>query len=202
MDQLALEAKIRAACSAGDYQAATVVVLECYGAELYSLLLSRFQGRPSQAEDAFSEFSEDLRRSLPRFEWRCSVRSWCYKLARSAAARVARVPHNRAGRRRPLSEFPGLEQAVAHARTSTAPYLRTEIKEGFDKLRESLSQEDRDLLTLRIDRDLPWREVAYIMASGDDGCGEELARFEAALRQRFTELKKRLRKLATEAGLL
>jgi RNA polymerase sigma-70 factor (ECF subfamily) len=202
-EQLASEARIRAAWGTGNHEQAAVLLLECYGAELYSFLLARFHGKPTLAEDAFSEFSEDLWKGLPKFEWRCSIRSWSYKLARSAATRVVRSPYQRAGRRESLSEHPSLEQAVAQARTSTAPYLRTDVKEGFAQLKDGLSVEDRELLTLRIDRDLSWRDIAFVVAADEDPSGcEDLTKLEAALRQRFSELKKRLRRLASDSGLL
>jgi RNA polymerase sigma-70 factor (ECF subfamily) len=80
MEPHSAESRIRTHWLKQDYQACAVIVLECYGTEVYSLLLARFQGRPDLAEDAFSEFSEDLWRSLPSFGWRCAMRSWCYRL--------------------------------------------------------------------------------------------------------------------------
>jgi RNA polymerase sigma-70 factor (ECF subfamily) len=82
------------------------------------------------------------------------------------------------------------------------PWQRTEIKDGFSAIRESLEPDDRILLTLRVDRDLPWDDVARVMLDGDDPDSETLKRECDRLRKRFQLLKTELRKRAQEAGLL
>jgi RNA polymerase sigma factor (sigma-70 family) len=197
------ESLAEAAWRANNFEASATIVLEAYGAELYSFVLAQFRGNPDPADDVFSSFREDFWRGLPRFEWRCSMRAWCYCLARNAAHRHRRAPHNQRARRVPLSQTPFLEDLVHHARTSTRPHLRSEVKDEFQRLREQLTQEEQDLLVLRVDRNLPWSDVAHAMLP----CGEPrdedgMRRYEASLRQRFAEVKKRLRRLAEEAGLL
>lgn len=202
-DEPSPESRMQALCEAQDFNACIVLAFECYGAELYSFLLARFPGKSAYADDAFSEFSESLCRGVPAFEWRCPMRSYCYKLARSAAARIGRAPYNKNDRRVPLSQSADVSAALDKARTSTAPYLQTIMKDEVAKLRESLSDEDRELLTLRIDRKLPWREIAFVMSdSPAELTGDEERRFEAALRQRFSDIKKRIRRKAQERGLL
>jgi RNA polymerase sigma factor (sigma-70 family) len=195
-----VETASRAAWQRGDFQAAATLVLEGYGAELYSFLAARTNSL-ADADDAFCDFGEDLWKALPKFEWRCSARAWCFKLARSAASRLRGAASNRRDRRVPLSAVPWLDAIIDSTRTSTQPHLRTDVKDEFQKLRDQLSPEDRDLLILRIDRNLSWREVAHAMLDADDD-DVQLRRAEAALRQRFVEVKARLRSLATEAGLL
>jgi len=197
------ERAAEAACQRHDYRAAIVVVMEAYGTEIYSFLLAQFRGDVGSADDVFSGFTEDLWRGLPKFQWRCSARAWCYKLARTGVSRFRRAPHNKANRRIPLSEAPFLEELVQPARTSTRPHLRTDVKDQFEELREKLSAEDRDLLILRVDRNLPWRDIAHAMQSSDVAPDEEqMKKLEAALRQRFASVKDRLKRLAQEAGLL
>lgn len=76
-------------------------------------------------------------------------------------------------------------------RSRTAPWLRTEVKDAFAELRASLSEEERELLVLRVDRDLSWDEAATIL-------GEPAPR----LRKRFQALKDKLRARARAQGLL
>jgi len=200
VEQLAL-----GAWKAGDHDQVAQIVLREYGAELYSFLLAHFRGVTSDADEVFSLFCEDFWRAVPAFEWRCSIRAWCYKLARSASSRHRKSRH-RAHRQIPLSQVGTLAEMLQLARTSTQGYLQSEVKDHIRELREQLDQEDQDLLTLRIDRNLPWRDVAHAMASSGEGPAdadeEELKRQEAALRQRFVEVKKRLRRLAVAAGIL
>lgn len=195
------EASVRSAWNCGAYSDATRCALEAYGGETYSFILSQFHGDVGTADDVFSQFSEDFWRSLPKFEWRCSVRAWCYKLARNAANRHRRSPHNRVQNRVPLSAAPWLEDVVERARTTTGLHLRSEVKDELQNLRSQLSRDEQDLLILRIDRNLSWRDVVHAVRSEelDDA---SVARAEAALRQRFAEIKKRLRRLAQDAGLI
>jgi RNA polymerase sigma factor (sigma-70 family) len=196
------ERAAEAACRSHDYRAAIVVAMEAYGTEIYSFLLAQFRGDVGAADDVFSGFTEDLWRGLPKFQWRCSLRAWCYKLARSGVSHFRRAPHNKANRRVPLSEASFLEELVQPARTSTRPHLRTDVKDQFEELREKLSAEDRDLLILRVDRNLPWRDIAHAMQTSDSVDDEQIKKLEAALRQRFAGIKDRLKRLAQEAGLL
>ncbi|MET0409739.1 MAG: sigma-70 family RNA polymerase sigma factor [Polyangiaceae bacterium] len=197
------EGLAEAAWRAGDFEAAATIVLEAYGAELYSFVLAQFRGSQDPADDVFSSFREDFWRGLPKFGWRCSMRAWCYRLARNAAHHFRRAPHNQRARRVPLSQSAFLDELVQRARTTTQPHLRSEVKDEFQRLREQLSQEEQDLLVLRVDRNLPWTDVAHAMLSHGDPSDEELMRrYEASLRQRFAEVKKRLRRLAQDAGLL
>lgn len=191
-----------------EFEAVVNVVFRAYGEEIYTFLLARRRGHTWSADEIFSEFSEDLWRSLPSFQWRCSLRAWCYRLARNACYRYGRSPHNRAARRAPVSVGALADQVAARTRTETEAHLRTEVKDQVRQLRDKLSARDQDLLILRVDRDLAWRDVAFALApkgaSSDEAPLDEasLDRFEAAIRQRFSEVKKRLKILAKEAGLL
>jgi RNA polymerase sigma-70 factor, ECF subfamily len=199
----AIEARARVAWQTQDFAEVANIVFADYGEELYSFLLTQFRHRPSDAHEVFSEFSEDFWRAVPGFQWRCSIRAWCYKLARSAASRHRRAPHNRADRRIPLSDATLMRELAERARSTTQAHMRTEVKDKIRELREQLSQEDQDLLVLRVDRDLSWRDVVHAMHdSAEIPDDEELRRLEVAFRQRFTEVKKRIRRLAELAGLI
>jgi RNA polymerase sigma-70 factor (ECF subfamily) len=197
------EALAQAAWEQGDYAAVTDVVFTAYGGEIYSFLLAQFRGQACVADDVFSAFSEDFWSALRGFQWRCSIRAWSYKLARSASSRHRRCPHNRRERRIPLSDAQHLATLAARTRTETQAHLRSEVRDRVRQLRETLDRDEQDLLVLRVDRGLSWRDVAHAMLDEDDPVDEErCARLEAALRQRFGEIKKRLKRLAREAGLI
>jgi RNA polymerase sigma-70 factor, ECF subfamily len=65
------------------------------------------------------------------------------------------------------------------------------VKDRLRALRDELKPEDRELLVLRLDRELEWPEIALIL--GTDA---------ATLRKRFERLKEKLRTMAQRAGLL
>lgn len=191
------EALVEAECRAGRFERAIECVLERYGEEVFSFLVSRIRNE-DRASDVFSQACEDVWKSLPNFEWRCSMRTWFYRLARNAATREGRSPANRPNRRIALSQ---VSQLAASVRSRTRPHLRTEVKDQVRKLRDQLEVEEQTLLILRVDRSLSWNEIATIMV--DDAVDEpSVARASARLRQRFQSLKVRLRQLAISEGLI
>jgi len=71
------------------------------------------------------------------------------------------------------------------------------------KIREQLSDDDQELLVLRVDRALSWRELAMVMSGKGEALDEgEINRWSTLLRQRFVKIKKRLKELAQREGLL
>jgi RNA polymerase sigma-70 factor (ECF subfamily) len=91
---------------------------------------------------------------------------------------------------------------AAEVRSRTATYLLTEVKDQVRALRDRLTPDDQAILVLRVDRDLPWRDIARIMADEGESLTEpELVRRAAALRKRFERIKDELRALAQAAGL-
>lgn len=201
---MADEALIRSACEAADYHRAATLTLQLYGADVFGFLAARLRST-SDASEVFSVFSEDLWKGLPKFQWRCSPRTYCYTLARNAANEYCSAPANRAGRRVDLSELDGaLSQLVHEVREETARYLRTSSRDKVRALREQLDADEQELLYLRIDRELSWREIAGILVREPEETSDDasLARVEARLRKRFEATKRRLKLLARAEGLL
>jgi RNA polymerase sigma-70 factor (ECF subfamily) len=88
-------------------------------------------------------------------------------------------------------------------RTDTPNHLKTTNKLGVALLREQLSELDRALLHLRVDRGLSFREVAQALADEGQTLDEaQLHQQAARFRKRYQVTKDRLRVLAIEAGLL
>jgi RNA polymerase sigma-70 factor (ECF subfamily) len=191
----AVEGEIRGLLERGDLQAAATATLTAYGAELYGFLHALAHDDDLAAE-AFATFGEGLWRALPAFRWESSLRTWSYAVARNALHRVRRDPHRRADRNVALSD--AAHELVAQVRTSTLPFVRTEIKDGFALLRARLDPDDHAILILRIDRKMSWRDIARAMPGGDE---VDLDRRAAALRKRFERAKDELRALAVSSGL-
>lgn len=191
-----IERDVRAHADAGNVNAAITVAIQGYGDEVYSFLMSRLRD-DDIASDVFAQASADLLASLPTFQWRCSLRTWFYRLARSAAARHVRSPSNRPDRRVALSH---VSEIIDQVRSRTQLHLRSEVKDGLRKLRDQLDPDEQQLLMLRIDRNLGWSEIAEILDDNDDP--KAIARASARLRQQFQSLKERLRDLAIVEGLL
>src|SRR5579863_4763545 len=75
------ETEARALCERGELDKAATWVLRAYGPEVMSYLIS-LERVPDEAGDTFSEFCAALWESLPRFRFDCSLRTYCYVLAR------------------------------------------------------------------------------------------------------------------------
>ncbi|HET7500608.1 MAG TPA: sigma-70 family RNA polymerase sigma factor [Kofleriaceae bacterium] len=192
-DRAASERAIHALCQAGAYPEATTAALRLYGVELLGFLQA-LANHHDLATEAFAELGEDLWKGLPRFRWQSSLRSWLYSLARNALAQLRRDPRRRVERNLPLSLAPDMAAVV---RTVTLEIQRSEVKDEFRLLREQLDPEEHELLLLRLDRGLAWKDIARVLGGDDDVDARA-----AVLRKRFERAKQRLKKLAIEHGLL
>jgi RNA polymerase sigma-70 factor, ECF subfamily len=186
---------LRELVAAGEIDRATEAAIRRYGPELLGWLLDTLPR--ADAEEAFSNLSLELWRSLARYDGRCSIRTWCYTLARHAAWRIRARPQH--GREVLVSHIPSVLAAVHQARDTTQ---RRERVAGalFAEIRRTLGEEDQALLVLRIDRSLPWRDIAHILL-GETTPADELTRYAAHLRKRFERIKIRLREVAVDRGL-
>lgn len=198
--QAALERQVREACERGDYPKGITLLLQEVGPKVLAFLVQRL-GNVADASEVFSMFSEDLWRALPSFEWRCTVRGYSFALARNAAIRYRKQASERPGRKLSPSEA-SLSQLVERVREKTLSYLRSEVKTQMQELFKQLPEDDRALLSLRVDQDLGFRELAVAIEFGGElPSEEELTRASARMRKRFQLLKERLKRMAAEAGL-
>jgi RNA polymerase sigma factor (sigma-70 family) len=196
-----VEEKVRDAHQRRDVDAMTTAVIEGYGPEIYGFLVSTHGGF-GDADEVFSQFAEKLWTTFDRFEMRCAARTWAYRVARSVSADWFR--QGRRGAEVPLSKASRLSQLAVEIRSATASHLKTERKTELQRLREELEPDDRALLVLRVDRDLPWKALARIFLEDRDEAfdDEAVVREAARLRQRYQTIKRRLRELGRERGLL
>lgn len=193
-----VEQRIREGFTAGDASDALAETVESYGPEVLGFLVSRLRDTDA-ANDAFSQTCESLCKTIDSFQWNCSMRTWMYKLARTALSRHYRSPANRSAAHISLSK---VSEVAARLRTQTQNYMRTDVKDRFAALREELEPDDQTLLILRVDRGMSWSEVAVVL-SEEVLADEAQAKREAArLRQRFLAVKTQLRELAIKDGLI
>jgi len=196
MVRMNLEDEIQGLRDARRLHDAATRAVEGYGPEVLGFLVTLLRDENS-ANEVFSQTCEDLWKGLDRFEGRSSLRTWFYVLARHAAARFRRAPHRRAGRRVGLSEVSEIAERV---RSQTLAHLRTDVKDGFAAIRDALSEDDRALLVLRVDRGLSWNDIARVfLLDNQEATVEQVA---MKLRKRFERLKVEIRDRAREAGLV
>jgi RNA polymerase sigma-70 factor, ECF subfamily len=192
--------RVRACLRAGDVDGATTLALEAFGPELLGFLLAVLRS-PADAGDAFSDASIDIWRGLPGFHWQSSLRTWLYVLTRRAAFRVARDPKRRRERAVPLSEVSGISKLAVLLRNTTLPRLEAQ-HDALAEIRGKLDPDDQVLLILRVDRNMPWRDVAEVLEQGTpDPTAAELKATAVRLRKRFMRIKEQIREMAKKAGV-
>jgi RNA polymerase sigma-70 factor, ECF subfamily len=162
--------------------------LRLHGREIIGWLSSLFPNE-ADAYDAYSHFSEQLWRSLKTFDNRCSLRTWCYMLARQSAS------HVRAQAQRRLEEPVSKLSSIAEGLWMSTRNHRERQQQVFDDLRNTLEEDDQTLLVLRVDRNLAWRDIAIVML-GEHAGEDDIDRKAIALRKRFERVKDQLRALA------
>ena len=184
------EESIRLLLASRDLDGAATAALEAYGPGILGFLCAVLP--EDDARDAFSFFAEDLWRGLDGFRGESTVKTWAYRLASHAAAKVRRDGYRRRRVPLPPSAASRIADRIA-SQSGTAPGGR---RDRLARLRESLSPEERCLLVLRVDREMEWEEIALVLGAE----GEEVS--SAALRKRYERLKDKLAHRARLQGLL
>jgi RNA polymerase sigma-70 factor (ECF subfamily) len=188
----AVEADVVALLDQGEIDRAAERIIRGLGAEILRYLRG-VADDPDDADDAFSRFAEGLWSSMGSFRRESSVKAWAYRIAWHAALRVLQDPYRR---RRDLLRSSQASQLADEVRSRTSLEREAHVDERIERLRRELPPEDRALLILRIDRGLPWNDVARVFAG--DGAPVDAA----ALRKRFERLKQRIRARAIAEGIV
>lgn len=196
------EQAILAHLSRGDIPGAATALIRLLGPEILGFLVATHRGDEAAADDAFAVFCEQVWRGIGQFAGQSSLRTWAYGVARNAAGSCRRAASRQARRAVPFSACPEVAEVAAEVRTATPSFLRTERRSEIARLRDELPEEDRELLVLRVDRDLPWLDLARVFLDDEAASPEALQRESARLRKRFQLIKRRLAELGRQRGLL
>lgn len=192
MSDADFEARVADLLAAGKTDDAAEVALRQLGPSVLGYLRAVVNDT-DDADDAFARFAETLWSSLGGFRRECSVRTWTHRIAWQAARRVLQDPYRR--RRIPLGSSSAANIAAEIRSTSSLEREATAPTRAA-RLRAELTPEEHTMVILRFDRGFSWSEVAEALAADGESVDE------ATLRKRFERLKKRLRELAVDEGLL
>jgi RNA polymerase sigma-70 factor (ECF subfamily) len=118
-----------------------------YGAALVRLARS-YQPDPDLQQDLLQEIHLALWRSLPRFNGRCSLRTWVYRVAHNAAATHLVKDKNR--RWRQLVSLDAIDPLSASAGATEEPERRLELDE-LAALVQQLKPLDRQIMILYLE---------------------------------------------------
>jgi len=181
------EARIRDLLAAADSRGAATEAMRAFAPKVLGYLRSVLRDE-ADAGDAFSVFAEHLWRGIGTFRGESSFRTWAFKVAYNAAMNVRNEAWRRLGRPLETGEASRLAEEI---RTRTASRIERQ-RTALDEVRATLTPEEQTLLTLRLDQQLSWEEIADVLST--DGVKVE----PAALRKRFQRLKDRLAELLRE----
>lgn len=148
-----LERTIADRLAAGDHSAAATAAIEGLGPQIFGYITSQLRDSDA-AYDVFGYFCEQLWKSIATFRGGSSFKTWAYMLVMHSISRYRRDGYQRRGQRLDSAEAAALAEQV---RSSTAPFQRTEVKDKFARLRESLDPDEQTLLFLRVDQGLSWK---------------------------------------------
>jgi RNA polymerase sigma-70 factor (ECF subfamily) len=188
-----VESQLRELLARSEIDRATEVAIRAFGPELLGWLRSILP-TDDDAQDAFSRTSEELWRSLAKFDGRCSVRTWCYTIARRVAVKIRAQPRHT--REVLVSTVPSVVGAVTHV-LDTMKMAQQRAVDVYAQIRAELSEEEQTLLVLRVDRGLSWKDIAQVLADEAETDGD-IQRRAAQLRKQFERVKAHLKKLAAE----
>lgn len=175
-----------------------------FGPEVLDFL-SALHRDQTQAADVFCLWSEGVWRGLCSFHWQCSLRTWLYAVARLSSLRYRRDLRRQRARQVTVPEVASLLDMAAELRSNTPWYEKSEPRSRFVALRSQLEPEDQLMLLLRVERRLPWYDVARVMLEGSlaaQPSEAEVAQAAVRLRKRFQMVKGRLFELGRQHGLL
>jgi RNA polymerase sigma factor (sigma-70 family) len=178
-----------------------------YSDEILGKMVKHF-GEQEPAAEAFSMFKLKLAAGISGFQGTSSLRTWLHVLARSAT-----IDYQRQRKRQPRRLDTAKEATIIdptwskaasfHQKTSTPPWRRTSVKQQFADVLEQLSDDEKRLLDLRVNKRLAWNVIAEQWGTLPPANNEERRKLANILKQRFSrDLKPRLRELARSAGVL
>jgi RNA polymerase sigma-70 factor (ECF subfamily) len=195
-----LEAAIRGLCEREDHRGAATRALTGYGNEVYGYLAGMLRDH-DEADEGFQMFGLDVTRGMAGFRWECLFRTWAYTVARHAISRFKQRGEDDQPQEVPLAESdPALAQTV---QTLLTTWRRTTMRDAFRDLRRELPEEDQTILILRVDREMPWTEVARVTGGFDSAVGRDVLKNEVdRIKKRYERAVEKLRSLGIARGLI
>lgn len=195
-----LEARLRELLAAGEDNAAVSLVIERLGPKLRGFIHAVMLDHGA-AEEVWADVTLDIYRGLGSWQRERPILPWCLGVSRNACRRYWRGQRSARRKGQTIPSQGWTFSQPQPVRTPTPIWKTTPARRALDVLRASLTPDERTLLILRVDKQLPWREVTAVMHPELDGSAS-LARREAALRKRFERTLTRLRTLARQRGFI
>jgi RNA polymerase sigma-70 factor (ECF subfamily) len=184
----ALETRIHGGIAAGTHESAVSEALRGYGPRIAAYIRTLVRDEEA-AQEVFAQFCERLWKSIANFRGHSSFLTWAYSIAWHTFQHYLANPYER---RRERLDTGVLANLVGEVYSSATGGETSALLSTLEALRRTLSPLEQSLLTLRIDQELSWREVALVL--GDERLDE------TALRKRYERLRARIRKELAARG--
>ena len=131
---------------------------------------------PEAPDDLFQELALQLWQSLARFEGRCELTTWAYRVLLNTAMSWRRSAARR--HRLPISDA-SMDQLIDRA-TENAVHDSTSLDDRLMQVLASLGETDRGVLLMLLDN-IPNRQIAHVMGIS-----------EGAIRVRLHRIRRRI----------
>jgi len=133
-------------------------LVRLYGDEMFRFCVHTL-ANPADGEELAQEVLTAACRSLPRFRGRSTLRTWLYRVARNKLTDF----YQRQGRG-PRKTLPYETVELADSDPDAeAEMVLVQRRQRLARALSSLGPEDRQVLSLRVDQELPYAEIARIL---------------------------------------
>jgi hypothetical protein len=174
-----VDSRVRELIDRGDVSAAAALFLDKYGPDVFGFLSGVLEDT-RVARATYKGFVKRVSAELPAFQWKCSPRVWLYYLARRE------LEARRSSATRSESKQVG----------ETEVWRDAGLIKVIGAVRRTLSEEERELLILRVDRLLDWYSLA-ITRLGETAMFAAIVTEARVLRKRIERLLERIESLTT-----
>ncbi|HET6332646.1 MAG TPA: hypothetical protein VFG30_05505 [Polyangiales bacterium] len=201
--QQKLDDEVGACLREGDIEGAAARVLSGCGPCVRGYLRVAL-GEDRLVRDAFSAFSEAVWQRIRRYRGEPRLIVWTHRLAYVAAKERRETSRLR----KPAATRKSRPASRDLSRTRAATLEPLGAAEDAELMRRELSLEEQTLLTLRIDRQLEWQDIAWVLGQRAGGGGRAgragRAGNEAGsqIARRYERLVARLHSTAIARGLI
>jgi RNA polymerase sigma-70 factor, ECF subfamily len=144
-------------------------------------LAAAYEFNADQRQDLVQEISLALWRSLARFDQRCSIRTWVYRVAHNVAA--SHVQRRRRWRREQLFTLEELE-AMPDPADNERRIDEASVLERLGRLIQELKVIDRDIVLLYLEG-VDAAEIADVVGLSPAHIATKIHRIKALLMRRF-----------------
>lgn len=152
------EQQISQALARGDHREAAHGLVRLYGDEMYRFCVHTL-ANPADGEELAQEVLSDACRSLARFRGQSTLRTWLYRVARHKLTDF----YQRQGRA-PRKTLPFEDVELADPDPDAEEELAMiERRQRLSRALSRLGRDDRQVLSLRVDQELPYAEIARIL---------------------------------------